>query len=877
MKGRIVWKFVATVLLVAWAVSNLNPIQDRDFIEYARGQVETDVEGFDALVEDAQERLASDEARTLYLALREEANLQRIDLQSRFYPGTGMVTRNLERKNEAMLSYLLRKSKANLRLGLDLAGGTAFTLRINEEVGDENAAQDRLDKAVEIMRKRIDGLGVAEPLIRPVPPNRLEIQLPGLDLEKDPGAADALQKAARLDFRTVWRGGFPPADAVPGTVERLPLEPWKQDSPTVPYEVMTLERESDTGEIVEEKFYVRVRPEFSGEVNKAQPYLAPNGQYWIALDFTDRGGRAFAEATTEIDEIDQQTGRKGLFAIVLDGRLYSALSLREGAITGGSATISGDFSSREAIELANVLNNPLEFELVVDDMYSVTPSLAHDARANSIYAGLLGAALVILFMFIFYMRAGTVAVIATLLNVVVVLGVLASMGGTLTLPGVAALVLTVGMAVDANILIFERIREELQAGKSVANALKAGYEKALSTIVDANVTTFITALILIGMGTGPVKGFGYTLAVGIGASMFGALVISRAMLELLVVKNWSGNLIPPRFKGAFYFVPMAFGKQAFMVSWGIVLMGVIAIGIRGHQIFGIDFLGGAEVTFEFNQKARDDLQVTEILALADRENLGEVQPVFQKLLGEAEERLKLQVDAEQGRVAEVVAAMQAAFPQAELTKVSENVIGAAVSENVRWNAIYSVALALVGILLYVALRFEFGFGIGAVVATVHDVLMTIGIFVILGLLDIGSGQFTAPMVAAILMIVGYSINDTIVVFDRIREELELQPNATLFDIVNFAVNRTLSRTLLTSVTTLFAAISLFVFGAGVVQDYALVFIIGILTGTFSSIFIASPVFYWWHKGSRKHVEERELTRPSYDWEIGGARQAETKQ
>ena len=182
------------------------------------------------------------------------------------------------------------------------------------------------------------------------------------------------------------------------------------------------------------------------------------------------------------------------------------------------------------------------------------------------------------------------------------------------------------------------------------------------------------------------------------------------------------------------------------------------------------------------------------------------------------------------------------------------------STSIKRNAVYSVAVALIGILLYVALRFEFGYGIGAVVATIHDVLMTIGIFVLCG------NQFTAPMLAAILMIVGYSINDTIVVFDRIREELELNPELTLKKVINLAINRTLSRTLLTSVTTFMAALSLFIFGAGVINDFALIFIIGIMTGTFSSVFIASPVFYWWHKGDRKHVEERELTRPTYEWE-----------
>ena len=227
--------------------------------------------------------------------------------------------------------------------------------------------------------------------------------------------------------------------------------------------------------------------------------------------------------------------------------------------------------------------------------------------------------------------------------------------------------------------------------------------------------------------------------------------------------------------------------------------------------------------------------------------------------------LKIQTPFDQARP--TLKILQDAFPAAGLEQAGINQIGASISKTIQWNALFSVLAALVGILLYVALRFEVGYGIGAVVATIHDVLMTIGIFVLCGEMGLFvSGQFTAPMLAAILMIVGYSINDTIVAFDRIREELELNPGTDLRSIINLAINRVFSRTLLTSITTLLAATSLYVFGAGVINDLAFVFIIGILTGTFSSIFIASPILFWWHKGDRRHVEERQLTPKRYEWE-----------
>jgi SecD/SecF fusion protein len=574
------------------------------------------------------------------------------------------------------------------------------------------------------------------------------------------------------------------------------------------------------------------------------------GGLYISMDFTSEGKKTFAAITRQIAE-GNRGGAPGRLAIVLDGKLYSAPTVQE-EIPSGSAQISGDFDEREAFELTNVLNNPLAVPLIMDEKYEVSASLAADAKASSINACYLGAGLIAAFMILYYGIGGLVAVISVAVNVFIVVGVLGSLQATITLPGVAALVLTVGMGVDANILIFERIREELKAGKSPVNALIGGYEKALSTIVDANVTTLITAAILIYLGTGPVKGFGITLAIGICASMFCALVVSRFLLDLLVnnmgVKKILGlNFIPD--------TGIAFlekRKPAFTISWIIVLVGVVSLVARHDRIFGIDFTGGDELTIEYTQQP----SIKEIMSIAQTKNLGEVNAVFQKDLGDDVERLKIQTES--GRGTEVFAGLSEALPNDNLILVGETRIGASVSEDIQTNAIISIVVALLGILLYVALRFELGYGIGAVVATIHDVLMTLGIFVLVG------GQFTAPMLAAVLMIVGYSINDTIVVFDRIREELQLDPNTGLKKIVNLAINKVISRSLLTSVTTLLAAVSLYIFGAGIITDFAFVFIVGIITGTFSSIFIASPIFFWWHKGDRKHVEEKELA-PNYEW------------
>ena len=395
-----------------------------------------------------------------------------------------------------------------------------------------------------------------------------------------------------------------------------------------------------------------------------------------------------------------------------------------------------------------------------------------------------------------------------------------------------------------------------------------GYEKAFSTIIDANFTTLITASILIWLGTGPVKGFGITLAIGIVTSVFCALFISRLLLTVLLsagVKNLiSLSTIEksnPRNEIDFH----KYRKLAFFVSWAIVAVGIASIYSNKDQILGIDFRGGEESIISFSEMIDPgDLDKT----FAKSPEIGEVQHVYRSEVGSGDEASRLVLQTEVGKGREVISLLQSQFPSSELVEEGLSNIGASVSDQITSDAITSVLVALIGILLYVAIRFEMGYAIGAVVATVHDVLMTVGLFVLLGTISGGtlcSGQFTAPMIASILMIVGYSINDTIVVFDRIREELELNPVTNLRKIILIAINRVLSRSIITSFTTLLAAISLWIFGAGIINDFAFVFVIGIITGTFSSIFIASPIFYFWHKGDRKHVEEGEIL-PKYDWQ-----------
>jgi len=857
MSSNTLWKAIVTFALLGLAAMYIYPVKDQPFEEYLLKESNQAPE-YVELIEKAKSEHEAGNYKTFFGALRSLANQESIDLIG-FYPDLRLESSlaQVAKRNQILLEDLMRRSKGSLQLGLDLAGGVSFTMEMGEvpvkntdgsELNEQQKQYQKskdLAKAIEIVGERVNSLGLTEPVIRAVGDNRIEVQLPGVSATENPDLVGILKKPARLEFSEVLRGrqasGLLDDSAPPG------------------YVVKALEHQNKDGSIYFEYLFIKRIPAMTGEaVDHAASMVGQFGSREIIMKFTSKGKDQFAQLTRSIAEGNRASNRAGRLAIVLDGKLYSAPSVRE-AITGGSASITGHFSDREAEELANVLNNPLDVPLDLVSMNEVSATLADDSIKSGKEAFAIGAALVVLFMIVYYMSAGIVAVLAVAVNLVFVVGGLAMLGTTITLPGIAALVLTIGMAVDSNILIFERMREELKAGKALPSALLGGFDKALSTIVDANVTTFITALILVFFGTGPVKGFGYTLAIGIASTMFCALIVTRFIMDILINNKITKKMLTVSLLKETNISFLSYRKVAFACSWLIVAIGIGSVVVKHDSIYGVDFAGGDEMVLTYAQP----ISQSDAVAIAEANGLGDPLVTTQTPIGDASQTvLKVQTPHEEGQ--KLVELLQEAYPEAGLVIAGENQIGPSVGSEIKLNAVISVAIALACILLYIALRFEFGFGVGAVVATVHDVLMTIGIFVLCG------RQFSAPMVAALLMIVGYSINDTIVVFDRIREELELNPMMKLKDVVNLAINRTLSRTLLTSLTTFLVTFALFIFGTGIVNDFALTFMVGIFTGTFSSIFIASPVFYWWHKGDRKHVESHKDILPKYNWETGSS-------
>ncbi len=849
MFKRNLWKIVLTVLISAWAVSSLLPIKDTEFNDYIVTQVGDRATEFQSLMAQAQTRVDNGQSASVFVGLKDIGREQRIDL-TQFFPQIRLEAslHNIDKRNAILLDYLLKESKGKLQLGLDLKGGVSFMLEVADDgVSDsvsEYERKENLDKAIEIIGERVNQFGVAEPIIRPVGTTRIEVQLPGISTKDNPEVVNNVKKPARLDFRKVHPY----------------LSPSNTAEPPPGYEVLTVEREARDGTAQEIPYFVKRLPEMTGEaVDVAFATTDEYGRFKINLKFTDQGAEQFANVTGEIAQ-ERQGG--GQLAVVLDGKLYSAPSVRE-RINGGSAEITGSFTQREAIDLANVLNNPLDVELIVREQNEVGPSLAADAIESGVKASQIAIVLVALFMIAVYTIGGLFAVISLAVNILIVLGALASIGATITLPGVAGIVLTVGMAVDSNILIFERIREELIAGKSLKAAFLSGHDKVLSTILDANITTLITSSLMIAFGTGPVKGFGVTLTIGVFSTVFCALVVTKLLLQLFVegevIKKFPMTL-PTAVPNFDY---LKYARPAFAVSWLIVLVGIGMVAYKGHRIYGIDFVGGDQVTLSYtNGDSFDGAAVRDTL---EGTGIGEVNPIFQTDFSGENESLTVQVPVGHGE--EVLPTLQASFPAAGFEVIGQTSIGPSIGSEIQWNAFMSLGLAIIGILIYVAFRFEVGFGVGAVVSTTHDILMTIGIFVLF------DRQFTAPMVAAILLIAGYSINDTIVVFDRIREELKANPDAKLRDVINSAINRVFVRSLLTSATTFLASLALFVWGGGVINDLAFTFLVGVVTGTFSSIFIASPIFFWWHKGDRKHVERHQDVKPTYEW-TGSSRASE---
>jgi len=812
------WKLVLILLVLTWSVWELYPPKNRNLIDVFEEEAIHRDTNFTTIVAHAREL---DKARPnqTFNNLREAIGTNDA---THYFPFRIVAEADPTR---AVLNRVHQRAAGKIKLGLDLQGGTSFLVGVDTSRLDSTNRDNSVDsgervlsQAVEVLRKRVDKFGVAEPLIQPVGDNRIVIQLPGLSEADKDSAKKQLQKAAFLEFRMVH----------PESRDLL-----AQGLSAPGYDRLSVKRKDENGREAVDFYLVRKKAERgltgtyveSANVTRDMTSNKPE----IILRFNSAGADLFGQITK--DNVGHQ------LAIVLDGELYSAPVIQQ-PIMGGVATINGNFDLKEAFELANILENPLAAPVKIMEEHGVDPSLGNDAIRSGVRAAVIGTIAVASFMAIYYLLAGVIANVALISNIIILLGVMCSFGTTLTLPGIAGIVLTIGMAVDANVLIFERIREELAKGKSLRGALSAGYSRAFGTIFDSHVTTLISSVILIFMGTGSIKGFGVSLTIGVAASLFTALVVTRLIFDFLLSKGLIKGLPMMHMIRATKLNFMALAKPAFIISWSIIIIG-LAYGVhRGRGLLGVDFAGGDELQMFYSQKIESE----QLRAAITKAGVTDPSIQYEKDIGGGAPTLR--ITSAYGSGPTVEQTLTNSFPVAGFRRAALDNVGPVIGGEIQKAALTASLLSLFGILLYVAFRYEFSFAVGAVLAVVHDVLMTIGVYCLSG------REFNAAMVAAVLTIIGFSINDTIVIFDRIREDLKMGVRGSFKDLINQALNQTLSRTIITSGTVFLATMSLFVFGGGAINDFAFTFLVGIITGTYSSIYIASALVLWWHKGER---------------------------
>src|ERR1017187_461664 len=676
------WIFLFVVLIVCWSFYEMYPPRSRSLVQGFETRAVNRDTNFTGIVQRLQP-LVQAGTNSEFGNLQEAIGTNGIQTYFPFFN-----SKNELYPNTFILNQLQRDALGKIKLGLDLQGGTSFLVSMDtnrlvyvetvtnsqgvaETVTNMARTEGALSQAVEVLRKRVDAFGVAEPIIQPAGGNRILIQLPGLSHEAKESAKKQIQKAAYLEFRMVKED----SDEIiknnepipPGYVLLKRVEPQPNGPPTIEQIIVKKKPEKGlAGDIIENSMAVR------GNLGEPQ----------IDFRLNSEGAKRFGEVTK--NNIGQR------LAIILDGDLYSAPVIQS-AIETGSGQITGHLTSEQAQELANVLQNPLRAPLVPVSSYDVDPTLGRDSIRSGIHASIAGVVLVSAFMLCYYLLAGVVANVALVTNIIILLGVMCSVGTTLTLRGIAGVVLTIGMAVEANVLIFERIREESGKGKSLRGALAAGYERAFRTIFDSHVTTLISSTILICFGTGPIKGFGVTLTIGVAASLFTALVVTRLIFGFLLVKGWLKSLPMLHIIRVTKLDFMRFSKFAFVGSLVLIVAG-LGYGVfdRGRNMLGIDFAGGDNLVLRFAQKVEPDKLREAIAGLG----VPEAQIQFQRDMARGSETLR--ITSPFGTGDHLSAELGKLFPAAKFEQLILEKVGPTIGAEIMRTAIIASLLSMLG-------------------------------------------------------------------------------------------------------------------------------------------------------------------------------------
>lgn len=700
------------------------------------------------------------------------------------------------------------------RLGLDLRGGTQIVLEA-QDTELEQVDEETLLRTVEVLRRRVDQLGVSEPTLQQSGDRRVIIELPGVS---DPDEAlEVIGRTAQLTFHSVLGVVGPKA------AEREP----QADDLILPDESgqsLRLRQSSMTGDAVAD----------------AEAVLDQQSNTWsVSISFRGEGGDQWAKMTGDAACAPASSPERRV-AIVLDEEVISspgvAIEVECGVgITGGDTVITGDFTQEEAKELALLIRaGALPVPVEVVEQRTVGPTLGAAAIDASIEAAVIGGGLTIVYVIAYYRLLGVLAAISLLLYGLISYAVLIALGATLTLPGIAGFVLAIGMAVDANVLVFERTKEEYSAGKRLRTATVEGFKKAWSAIADSNSTTVLAAIILFFFATGAVRGFGLTLTVGVVVSMFTALVVTRLFVEL-AMKNRRlaksprllGMGVGDRLRQRFDQRPpdiMSRARLWFSLSALVLIVAVIGLLTRGLN-FGLEFTGGR--LMEFASDAPADLDKVR----AEIADAGFARVVVQES-GDGNVAIRAGQLSSQDEAA-ITTAVETAVGPTEV--VRDEFIGPSIGGELRRKAFIALGLGLGAQLLYLAIRFRWTYGASAVAALFHDVMILLGIFAWLG------KEIDGVFIAGLLTVIGYSINDSVVVFDRIREQRRARAKESLMVVANDAALQTIPRTINTGLGALFILFALYFLGGETLTDFALTLIVGILIGTYSSVFTAAPL------------------------------------
>ena len=704
-----------------------------------------------------------------------------------------------------------------INLGLDLKGGMHLLLKVDTSGLSGKAKDDAADRGIEVIRKRIDEFGVREPSIQKQGFDEIVVQLPGVtDRER---AMDIIGKTALLEFKFASTDPEQIRQAVEGKVpEGFELKYLEEDKRPILVEKQVVL----TGDSLVDASVQFVQSGFGRPV--------------VSLKFSPEGAKKFADITTN------NVGR--ILAILLDGKIQSAPRIDE-PIPSGEAIIRGNFNVQEAQDLSLVLRvGALPAPMHIEEERTIGPLLGQDSINKGIRASLIGGVFVFIFMLVYYLLAGLIADIALGLNALMILGMLGflpalfGISATLTLPGIAGIILSLGMAVDANVLINERIREEIASGKTLRTAIANGYSRAFSAIFDSNLTTLIAALFLFWFGTGPIRGFAVTLTIGLIASMFTAIVVTRTIFEVLLHFGVLKKALPmlrliKETKIDFI------GKRRifYAISLIVIVVGLIFYFKKGTSAYGIDFAGGQLQEYSF----KNVVQIDEVRTVINA--VGITDASIQQFKDNPKVVL---IRTAEDKSQKITDKLKEKFPKEDIQVLRIERVGPVAGKHLKSKAIQAMIWALIGILIYVAFRFKhFNFAIAGVIALLHDILVALGFLAITG------RQIDLLSVTAFLTIAGYSINDTIVIYDRVRENARLQRKMNLKELINLSVNQTLGRTILTSGVTLLVVVAIMIYGGEVLSNFAFTLFVGFISGVYSTVYIASPLVLFFSRKSAK--------------------------